>query len=499
MRSITRLKNFKWLFAAVIIAGTIIQACKKNVDVESTSLNNEFTPASVKEWYYSTFKKSAEWAGSKEHGKKLPDWKNGIKTKIAGWDAIEFPLGKSISSFSISAGQLTQADCKRLANASIAKVAFIKTKNNEIVVREVDYIPDWQYLQSKKFDISAVNTGTANDFTGRVVIKKWDGSVIATKIVVDGKAVKTTTKKDVEAKGATATNSLENCTTYEVCEWVRDCEIHYYGDGYIVQECSEWANTYCWYEQECTGGGDDCENYGIGCGGGGNGGSGGGEGPTFEEQIVDSLSPCRDSILVDVRNLTTGKIADMIRNFTGNMPGFNWKIVESSTTSDPNASATTEDHPANGYVLTTLNTTNLANATDLFVARTIMHEAIHAYLVSYFYNDPNAALKSYPELYDYWMLQKYPDINDPHHAIMADSLIHDISSALQNFAIANGYTNNSNLRQVCDQLAWGGLDGTAAYARLSVYDQMDINERNMAEKTSQHVGNATLLGTKACP
>lgn len=511
MRSITRLKNLPGLFALLVITGgVLLHACRKTNDMQNV-LSENFTSASVKEWYYSTFKYSSEWTASPEHGKKIPMWKAGVQVKVAGWDAMEYPLIRSNPAYSLPGNSgLSIQQSKRIANASLSKIFFIKEKDDHIAVREVDYIPDWQYLERKNFIINQVGPNRMGDFTGRMVIKKWDGSIVSTLKVAGGKIIKKGRRSEAPVGSTPASASYgEECTSIEYCIWQADCVITFDGDGQILSdECGEEYNTgECWIETECTGGGDECEDFGVNCpeGGGGGGGSSSGGGGVqealnqFDQRILDSLSNCRSAILVDLKNLSPGKIASMIHKFSSNIPGFNWKVVESDRTSDPNANATTEEVRSEGYVLTTLNTTNLSNATDLFVARTMLHEGIHAYLVSYYYNDPNAGVMNYKQLYDYYVFQKYPNANDPHHAIMADSLIHDISSALQSYAIANGYTNNAALRNACDQLAWGGLEGTSAFANLSSYDQADIIDRNTAEMNSQSVGNATLIGTKACP
>ena len=61
--------------------------------IKSKPLVLVFT-AFVKNWYYETFKKTAEWLSSAEHGKKLPDWKHGEYKKIGGMEIVEFPLIK---------------------------------------------------------------------------------------------------------------------------------------------------------------------------------------------------------------------------------------------------------------------------------------------------------------------------------------------------------------------------------------------------------------------
>jgi hypothetical protein len=277
------------LSALVTMLVLIVMGCQKIMSSEddiAAPPSKEFNAAFIKEWYYGSFKKTPEWQVASAQGKQLPGWKNGVVTKIGKWDAIEFPLNRSKSSFAIAGDKFTAAQCKKIADASISKIAFIKTDDNKIIVRAIDYIPDWEYLQNKQFDIGDAKTvNIKNDFTGMKIIKDWAGNFISSKILIDGKTVKTGRKQNpaTRPKGVGTPTSLDDCITIQLCIWLQDCIVTIENDVVTAEECGEWYNSgNCWPMEECNDsddGEDPCEAYGCG----GDGGGGGGE---EEEETV---------------------------------------------------------------------------------------------------------------------------------------------------------------------------------------------------------------------
>lgn len=250
------MKTLLKLSVLALVIVLIAIGCKKmlsNQDLSATVFNT----SAAKNWYYGTFIKSPEWSGSAQKDKQLPDWKNGVITTIENKEAVVYPFIKGSRSFSIPGdNNLTPVQCKRIADASLSKIAFIRNGVNQITVREMDYIPDWQYLQKKQFNIGDMRgVSGKSDFTGRIVTKDWAGNILSIKIQADGKTVKTgkivnDKKSNSNVKGDN-TSSLGECTYYEFCLWQQDCEIIIYGDGMIVNECGEWYIVYCWTEEDC--------------------------------------------------------------------------------------------------------------------------------------------------------------------------------------------------------------------------------------------------------
>jgi hypothetical protein len=265
-----RAKGLVALSLMAIALSVIIVACQKTADASLPVSQSSFNPAYVKEWYYGTFKKSAEWASSNTKTKKLPDWNHPTVGKIGDFEAIEYPLVKAISAFSIAGGATTSPDVMRkIANASLSKIVFIKDKNNKVQVREIDYIPDWEYLQKKGFDISDVSmVKDKKGFSGRIRINKWDGFPLHSAVMESGKTVKISDPYKKTGREVIASAAEDNCTEFEICTFERECSYNMIGDSPSSLVCGEWVNTgVCWTEYYCGGNSDECTLYGINCAG----------------------------------------------------------------------------------------------------------------------------------------------------------------------------------------------------------------------------------------
>ncbi|GEM_PF-2544714 len=251
------------LFAFTLVLVGI--SCQKEVSSPENQ-NDVFNEKAAKEWYYGTFKKSAEWAASNLKGKKLPDWKHPVAGKLGNYDIAEFPLVSGSTSFPIYSNQanrnLASADLSRLANASVSKIIFFKGKSGEIFVREIDFIPDWDYLKEKKYDISNISIlNKEEDFSGNIIVKKWDGSLVSSVMYKNGHQTMKSKLIRVSNDGENGEiNSIETlvCTDYQFCIWQQDCEIVINGDQ-MTTICEEWYNTGdCWIETYCEEDTDDC-------------------------------------------------------------------------------------------------------------------------------------------------------------------------------------------------------------------------------------------------
>lgn len=231
--------------------------------------------------------------------------------------------------------------------------------------------------------------------------------------------------------------------------------------------------------------------------GGGTAGSGDSPGGEAEEQITTTLPPCLDSIVNNLQTLQTGKLAEIIQQFAGNNPipeNYNWNITTGSCIT-VEATACTTPFITNGSVTTTINSEGYPNATELSMARTIMHEAFHAYLVSvYRYRNID---KSYVNLMNQYASEYNDNPNDIHHQVFTlINVVGSISTALMEYGANNGYNLT---QQFCDDMAWAGLQGTAAYNNLPLEQRMRIENTLLAELTNTNVNGTLPQGTEACP
>ena len=310
-----------------------------------SSLNSEFNAAAAKEWYYETFKKSAEWLSSPLHGKKLPDWKNGIYKKIGTMEIVEFPLVTAKKTIMIPSGSsLSTADKKRITEASLIKIAFIH-KNNKVEVRETDYIPDLSYLQKHNYDISNASLlNINNDFSGQIVIKDWKGSIVSIRLMQNGKItknvkIKTGDKSTINSIQSNAAKVSDCDEDMWECMFELWCDVTTYGDGMQVIDNCEWINTgVCWPAESncppdpCDGLNDEecaCLFYGI-CGGAD-------DDPPPQQDPCAEAQPGADKAkaLSQNSNYTSGKTA-----------------VQTAASSDGNEHAISFGKDANGNIIT---------------------------------------------------------------------------------------------------------------------------------------------------
>lgn len=155
-------------------------------------------------------------------------------------------------------------------------------------------------------------------------------------------------------------------------------------------------------------------------------------------------------VLAGIKHLKEGKAGAIIQKFSGADPLWVWTIKEAPLPGHTNA--ITERSPDG--VVTRLNYKKLKDATKLSVARTLIHEMMHAYLVLYFRYD-GAAHKEYPQMVEAYRSVANPDLNSLHHKQMAISFVKEIAIALKEYGRSLDLKADDSLYT---DLAWGGLD-----------------------------------------
>lgn len=218
----------------------------------------------------------------------------------------------------------------------------------------------------------------------------------------------------------------------------------------------------------------------------------------LDEQIITTLPPCLGNVVNDIKNVPLGGFSGMLQNFVGTNPfplDYHWLLDTGSLPLDKAAETNPTLGPG-GIATTILNNHYLNISTDLSWAKTIMHEAFHAYLVSVF-RDPTITDKTYANLVNLYYHQFNSNLNDTHHHIFANTnIIQEISTALQQFGIMRGY----NLpQQFYDDMAWGGLAGTDAFENLPLTDQVRINSVIGAEFYNVPINGYLPQGHPVCP
>jgi antitoxin component YwqK of YwqJK toxin-antitoxin module len=209
------------------------------------------------------------------------------------------------------------------------------------------------------------------------------------------------------------------------------------------------------YEQimgQCNDGGNN--GGGLEDPGSGGGGDTGIVPPTEEELWLskidyNGLNACLKAIMDQLLQLHSTEIANILRYFTDDLAKFDWKLEMGTIPGDKNA--ITNMGTSNGSIVSVFDMSKISNASALSIARTIIHEAIHAFLVDIYKNDPLLANSNFFILADDFKVSP----NNAHHNLFSSTFANEIGNALFNFAQTKGL-NNVTLAYSHD-LAWGGL------------------------------------------
>lgn len=212
----------------------------------------------------------------------------------------------------------------------------------------------------------------------------------------------------------------------------------------------------------------------------------------IEKKIDDSqLDPCTKEILTQLKGLQSSDIAKILAKLNNNIiqvPSYNTKIVIEDPVNSPDAMAQTNweavpnpngPQPGQGVALhfnylikirpSYLNGSMLSNPprkpTQLSIARTLLHEIIHAYFDSMFddcyINNNCTEIKQFPELWNAFTVWKNGGIvpQNAQHLTIAKEFTNILARALQEFQTGNPVSDNTEPEQDYKDLAWQGLLG----------------------------------------
>ncbi|TDH18480.1 hypothetical protein EXU57_23045 [Segetibacter sp. 3557_3] len=192
------------------------------------------------------------------------------------------------------------------------------------------------------------------------------------------------------------------------------------------------------------------------------------------------------SVLANIVKLKKGKIGEIIHNFQ-NTSRFKWIIREGALPDNVNAQIQATSEGAS----TIVDLEKFQDGTDLSVARTIIHEMVHAYLTLYFLYDHTHAKIDYPGIYSAWSSSMDPDYNKIQHDEIERSLMDDIAIALAEYSAITGLLLMDDY--VYKDLAWGGLDYISRSdltpdMKERIYNRLMAEQLNKRSKTEIPVG-----------
>jgi hypothetical protein len=191
----------------------------------------------------------------------------------------------------------------------------------------------------------------------------------------------------------------------------------------------------------------------------------------FEEQVILDKSFIDNDCLYGVYEAMgkATKFKEYLQNFDDNFtnPVANLRLTTGVHPVFPNATAVTD--PPENYLIKIMFNPNQLNRPSLDVARTFIHEMIHAEMYRLLLSKAQqgeipwgkqfieSLVNDYPGLYDYYMRYYYDmpngiPLGDPQHELMAQHYRNIIENTLREY-------DNSFSNDVYEALAWVGLKG----------------------------------------
>tara|TARA_R100000935_G_C2830105_1_gene164557 strand:+ start:973 stop:1992 length:1020 start_codon:yes stop_codon:yes gene_type:complete len=189
------------------------------------------------------------------------------------------------------------------------------------------------------------------------------------------------------------------------------------------------------------------------------------------QNLIDNY-PCVAKIVQEAYSVSsplTGLVSDAFATNDGSNLNFTY-----SSTITPNGT-TTEVSRYNARAKTcdikiTFNETYISKATELSIARTTLHESLHATLVFMFeegvlQNDTGTPILGFESLVNEYILYlsaKPSNLGKAHHELMSDFVL-DIASSLSSFGRSKGYDLPFSYYKA---MSWGGLENTLSFKTL---------------------------------
>ncbi len=459
-----------------------IFACTK--DLYELENENSFSKEKVEKWFETSFKESEQWKQNKAAQSSTPDWNQGTYVKKGKLEVYEFPLIEDKTTVTVPViGKMTPENTSKVRSVLFStqfRIAFVKTETGQIVVRKLYYVPDYEYLLSKEYDINeAVINKEGDDFTGTLITNNWNNKVLSYHRIANGKAVGQI-KRINGAPPETDPNLQLNMKTYKRNSRMsaRDMEGGWLNEVPVINDyhapdySGPKGDTY-W--GDATFGGGPSDNYdwdydscNYNCGGG----SGSGTAISIPKSIVDKidptkLDPCTKAVYEKMKNTTNTDIAAMLTKF-GVTSDYNVTMKMGSMKKSRDF-AETEKISKNNYSITFTENT-YKDVTKLYKATVIAHEIIHAYMLSVVddYNTypTNAPFTDFPELFKIYVnkTNNVANASVAQHNDMADRYVDAIASAIQEYQLNETKTPASLTdKQAFLDMAWSGLQGTDVY------------------------------------
>jgi hypothetical protein len=193
-----------------------------------------------------------------------------------------------------------------------------------------------------------------------------------------------------------------------------------------------------------------------------------------------NLKPCMQNIQRDLEKLNRGPIGQIMQRFSRGISGYNWVLKDDSLKGGTAQTMIASYKSSSRSITTTFDSRAWPEATELSWARTMIHEALHAYLLLEFYTDKTEFIRMYPiMMQDFNILHEWDAV---HHEEFARSFVFSIAFSLEEYGKMKGYLLP---KQFYQDMSWAGLKDTEAFKKLPESDQARILDIIRAELTGK--------------
>lgn len=186
----------------------------------------------------------------------------------------------------------------------------------------------------------------------------------------------------------------------------------------------------------------------------------------IEEKIQSiNLDPCSSQILTQLKKLNQNDIAQVLLRFGAVQSVYDWELENESLTSGNVAETDRRNNIEVFDYVTNIDSNYVNQATEISIARTILHEMLHAYMISNI-DDVNAGntvdVKQFLLLWQYIRNTTSPNgsTQSAQHEYMANRFISPLKAALKE------WDNSSQSEQYYEDLAWGALFDTDTFSHF---------------------------------
>ena len=220
----------------------------------------------------------------------------------------------------------------------------------------------------------------------------------------------------------------------------------------------------------------------------------------IEDQIDNSkLDPCPKAIMDQLKNTSNSDITKILTKFGAN--SIYTVDMKMGAMQKPGDFAETTTISKNNYLIT-VTQNDFTSATKLFKATALLHETIHAYMLSVIedYNTfpNNAPFANFPELFNIYV-SKINNVTNAvyaQHEDMANKYVDAIASALEEYQANTGIPSSLADKQIFLDMAWSGLRGTDVYNKKFPAGGVD-DSRIIARIGAEQSNGNTAIG-KPC-